>query len=1628
MELANSESGTGVPRLRWLHLTDLHIGRDNESQAVAIKSLVSAVQTYADDRPFDVVILSGDLAYSGLLAEYETFAKCVLEPLKATALCKDAIFIAAPGNHDLDCDAALPALWSSLGAKRQEQFFQLGEGGRKVRSPRAIAFENYTNFVQKHEIHSVNPLEEPASLVEIEVRGELFSFVSVVTAYFSDKDTKDYQETPAPTHAVRAVLQARSEQSPPILVAHHPLSWFTPETERHLHTLIIEEEALYLNGHEHRVLARFSGKGLICLGFGAAYQARSDALPKPFYRNSFSICELDEELHIQVTSWDSENGRWAPDLNLPGDFTDLSVRLPNAYRLPLPTTRLLAASGRASIAAAIKAEIRVDASVWLAENEPKRWVEILAMIGELQDVSEIYSLPTQTMPMGHREFRVKDRRGSFLVHVVPGTGDVLNYEQLKSINTELDKQDYGGCIIATFGGLSDEAQTLAAQLKTKKRINVLSKEDLTRAILYSAPSMHRLLARINPSTEMATLLIREGGLAFIVQERSASQWFRVVDESGSLISESDEIVNRVREEIPTLSGVRYAATELGTQELQLDSVNMVAFNKELYLEKSHEYFDEVKYAPLAALGFRFRKASLSEIYVSATADVNGSSGRTQNTTRALSEFLDSLNLSRSQKDQLESQLRSRLGIDASAEVGAARQLYQRYNNVVVLGDPGSGKTCFVKHEILAYCKPPAAMGSWYEGHLPVYLSLAEGARLSDGKTDLLTICAIVSSRRGIDLPKAEILKALAEGRAAFFFDGLDEVGFLDVRISLMNEINSLIAKHGERGNRFVLSTRPAALAPVDIPEGLTYIQLKGLTEDEMRVLAGRVLTIRVGADEPQELTSEESALIDRLLEDTCSNPGIARIAKNPLLLTLLVLIYANTGAVGARRHVIYTQAIKTLVSVRARETREQQISEADLRTRLGAIATAIFERKIAEIPRRSEVTKILRRVLNPGVQAAEEASNGAVDSFLQEVAEATGLLSIHSENGSSSEDLITFMHYSFLEYYAAAGLLTGDYLAALATVAENPRWKEVVTLLFGILSEQGDVTPALVAILEHPSGSESITNARLLLALECASECDVPPEAAQHKLFQALFTTLSQGAGRASGELREALAVEAEVFLQGSGRILEEYLLRGLVENDPIVVAVFVDFVSRLGSAVILSPKVVEACVRATGFTEAVTRAAVLRAVTRRPELRTAPFEDVVRQSLRGSLVEKHGAIEAVSAVPAFYTTSRDYLLSLLDDPNPLIASSAAKCIFVAAFGTNDWVRDIEKEAKLLTVLGLVGTEGQMDLPGVTLDSHHLEQMIEAGSPNDVELAVKYAPLMRNDHAFVYRVLSRTLKASSLPRVRAACLDSLRASARARDLVTIADTGIICQCVTSDERNLRIAALRLLGDLPDDEQVINTLLDYLRSAETSRVDVEELGEASRALAKHAARNGRLRKDLARYVLTQLPRTAEAGFGDSDRQNYYFALLAICEGLGDTEDAGLANRLLAFGESFRTPQTLRKQAVRSYGFVARRDAQSVVKLIALLGRNTPELNDSVYAAAFAFIGECKKRVQSVRQIYPALPKLVEALQACWRREFAQLGAVIDSSATRYIRDAIVGGREVLTQYEEFSVATLTKQGN
>lgn len=1624
---------TEPPILRWLHLTDLHIGKASEPQLVAVASLLRAIDERAKGIPFDLVVLTGDLVYSGKVAEFDQLRTALVEPLRQSPLFQNATIICVPGNHDLDCDVGMPFTWSGMGETRQLHFFNFDAEGVRLRSTRAAAFKEYTEFLRKNGILGVDPLSAPAQTHSIEVRGKRIELICIVTAFFSDreKSATDRHKAPMPVQPVRSLLQKISPEAIPLILGHHPNTWFLHETAEHFHSLLIDENALYLHGHEHTVMSKFGNRGLLSLGFGAAYQASPESATTSYYRNSFAICELTESLHVAVTSWDNEKGKWRADHSLPADFHDRSTRLEDGYVLALPSTKLSthAASPMSALASAVRTEVQIDNCIWLADEGTKRWTELLVGMGKISRFAESFSLPHKMLPVGHVQFRIKDSRSQYLVRAVSSAGDILNYEQIQKINTELDTEDYDGCLVLTLGTLSKEAQTLASQLSSRKSMVVLERNDLVREAMKGLTSTQfSALSSMQPDKISVSLIVTDSGLAFLCKDKTRHKWFSVLDEAGSRSSESSSLVCKLREENSTLSRLQYeingpiSFSTSSTLELAPD------FDWKEYRRRNHEYFDDVKYAPLAALGIRFNTTSLSEMYVKASADISGGTKTSQNANRAIMEFVESLSLPKAQQELLEGQLRARYGLERTAEVGEASQLYQRYNNIVVLGDPGSGKTCFVKNEILSYCTE-VEKDTWYSNHIPVYISLAEAAKILDEKSDILDICQIQAARRGIDLPRNELEKILTEGRAAFFFDGLDEVGYIDKRISLMSEIGKLVKMFAGRGSRFVLASRPAAVQPVDVPEAFTYVQLKGLSEEEMRLLAGKVMTARLGdSEERGGLDAQDNDLIERLLLDTRNSPGIARIARNPLLLTLLVLIYANTGAVSAKRHLIYTQAIKTLVSVRGRDQREHQISEADLRTRLGALAAAIFRRDIDEIPRRSDVVGILTPMLGRTRQGDHKSLVEQTNRFIQEVAEATGLLSIHPHISNHDEDLITFMHYSFLEYYTATGLLSSDYSELLTRLSRNPRWKDVTTLMFGLLSDHTDVTDKLEVLLRDDTSAGLITKYKLLLAMDCASECDVPPEGAQNLLAEEIYNTVANGAGRFSSDLRDEIASRLRYFLQGAGPRIEVAILRGLATKDSLAKAAFCDLVSRIDSTVKLSKAIVDGFAESLAEMHPAVQTAAMLAIEAHPDLRGPTSEQVVKRALTGSISEKHAALKVLIAVPEFHIKMDDGVRSLLDDTNALISELAANCVMINGLRSGTWIEK-EKEAlreKVLSKLNQSDQESTFQRAYITIDPAIINSMLADENFGVRELALRYLPLLNNDSQYVHRLLSRAIRATDSARLRAAAMDSFRGCPGALDLITIADTDQICALLTAGERNARLAAIKLLGDLPDDEKVITSLKSLLESLIGESTRAEEVTETAKALAKHVRRNSRLREDILSTILKYIPTSVSSGFGDQARQHHLRELLYVCESIGGVDDS-TAQRVLRFSEDYRTPERIRTQSLRVFGRLAEPNIINAKKLCELLDKNDIRMRAAVYAAATSFIKRCRAKVQYVRRVNGELNNLREALVRAWERETVGQGESISPTGAADIRSAVLEIENLTAAYEEFSERAQIREG-
>jgi 3',5'-cyclic AMP phosphodiesterase CpdA len=89
--------------LRVLHVSDLHArqGLRTDQREIA-EAMVRDAARLRDERPFDLAVVTGDLAFAGKTSEFALAREILLGPLETELdLGPDRVVI-APGNHDVD--------------------------------------------------------------------------------------------------------------------------------------------------------------------------------------------------------------------------------------------------------------------------------------------------------------------------------------------------------------------------------------------------------------------------------------------------------------------------------------------------------------------------------------------------------------------------------------------------------------------------------------------------------------------------------------------------------------------------------------------------------------------------------------------------------------------------------------------------------------------------------------------------------------------------------------------------------------------------------------------------------------------------------------------------------------------------------------------------------------------------------------------------------------------------------------------------------------------------------------------------------------------------------------------------------------------------------------------------------------------------------------------------------------------------------------------------------------------------------------------------------------------------------------------------------------------------------------
>lgn len=457
--------------------------------------------------------------------------------------------------------------------------------------------------------------------------------------------------------------------------------------------------------------------------------------------------------------------------------------------------------------------------------------------------------------------------------------------------------------------------------------------------------------------------------------------------------------------------------------------------------------------------------------------------------------------------------------EPSAEIVDLAQAIDKHPRVVILGDPGAGKTTLIRFLVLRFAyaiknQDERVVDNENNDYgvplLPVHIRIANYADAFARNRSLTLRDYLLENCDGGGADKTALKKVLAltldAGKAIILLDGLDEIVDAGDRAEIGRRIEQLVVSC-KLGTRFVITSRIAGYRSAPLVGDFTHYTLRELGIPQIEKFLHKWCPAAERAQTPEALQVE----IDKRAQDEISgilkalndNPGVRRLAANPLMLTILALIHRAGSRLPSRRVELYELAVKTLLEdwewFRG-IPKEHTISETEAIRLLGPLAFWLHENKPKGIASEYETKIKLAEELAAwrNLPPESEQIQISVDDFLRRVREHTGIFVERSSRQYG------FMHLTFQEYFSARELVRrrNTAIKRIYERRNDPRWEEPIKLAIGFISNDYPEDAAdyiCTAVLAEgaeakenefePSSYENVLYRNLLFAVSCMGDC-----------------------------------------------------------------------------------------------------------------------------------------------------------------------------------------------------------------------------------------------------------------------------------------------------------------------------------------------------------------------------------------------------------------------------------------------------------------------------------------------------------------------------------------------------------
>jgi hypothetical protein len=347
---------------------------------------------------------------------------------------------------------------------------------------------------------------------------------------------------------------------------------------------------------------------------------------------------------------------------------------------------------------------------------------------------------------------------------------------------------------------------------------------------------------------------------------------------------------------------------------------------------------------------------------------------------------------------------------------------------VVVGPPGAGKSMLLRHSMLAWAdSPPTSVD---DDRIPVIVEL----RRCDGISDLEEYIIAALKRSGFRGANRFVNRALLRGDLTVLFDGLDEVE-THKRTLVTDQLKDLANKYQDAGCQFIVTCRAAIYEGQLRPEYKNMVRVAEFDDAQIARFLSAWPHMR-DKDAPNQLLA---ALADA--------PRIKQLARNPLLLTMIAILYSEIRpgdkfTLPTSRAQFYKEAISELLRMK----KERTYREPEKRAVLQRLALMVHDYPI-DTPDRLTLSyaQVVHETTDVILQLNLEASDAL--PLLDELVERSGLLQ-RIDGGARYQ----FSHLSLQEFLAAAEL-TDDPEGLLQRFRrDQTAWREPLKLWCGLVS------------------------------------------------------------------------------------------------------------------------------------------------------------------------------------------------------------------------------------------------------------------------------------------------------------------------------------------------------------------------------------------------------------------------------------------------------------------------------------------------------------------------------------------------------------------------------------------------